>query len=177
MNKNIDRCIKYYRAGSDKRWVACLAASRVVGGYDRNATSHLAYALSLSISQVENLAKAGKAYRALRRFGVDSEVRKALTPSHFAAMWDLKHKLRFDDHEAAAQLRTAAIESVSVAQMAGLITGEYSEGEPQYLKWADKMFDAAKKMVESVDVPEHVQRAGYHYMQAYTEWRNEPKDA
>lgn len=91
----IARAVRAYRRGTGSRWEAALAASIIVGRYERGATLSLARALYLSASQVENLAMAGTLYRWLTKearalgFGVVSEVQRCralLSISHWVAL-------------------------------------------------------------------------------------------
>lgn len=122
------RVIESYRRGNDYRWVACLAASRIVGKHD-GETKRLAGELALSLSQVENLAGAGKLYRALRPFGVMCEIRKRTTPSHFSAMWELANKHKLTNREVWEQLRTAAETGASVVTMRINVEGEHGNSD------------------------------------------------
>jgi hypothetical protein len=108
---------------------AALRASRVVGRYEDGLTSALATDIGLSVSQVENLADAGTAYRYIRphcnRFGLNSELRKRLTPSHWAAAGRLQAQYNIMPPELVSDLIEAARDGVSVATMARNISGQY----------------------------------------------------
>jgi len=121
------RAVRHFRAGNAQRWVACLSARRIVGNYSEGETVALADELCLSISQVHNLADAGRAYVAYRK--VSSHVptlRKRLTTSHFAVACQLQGKYGFDDFQALGYLVEAAEDSESVAAWRDRIDKIYS---------------------------------------------------
>lgn len=118
------KCVRSYRTGTDHRWCACLAASRIVGEYRKGETSALAKDLRLSPDRVQDLARAGWVYRKFRKFGVDSETRKALSPTHFARMGDMAIKYDLSPADVVETLRTAATEGSSVRQMIKFVTDE-----------------------------------------------------
>ncbi len=68
-------------------WPLCLVASRIVGQYERGVTLELADREGISVSQIEHLAHAGSAYRALRKY-ISPYIRRELSISHFAAAWE-----------------------------------------------------------------------------------------
>ena len=124
------RAVRHFRAGNSQRWVACLAARRIVGHYDEGATAALASDLCLSVSAVYYLADAGKAYVAYRKFGNVSELRRRLTTSHFSTIWRLQDKYGFDDFQAIGYLSEAAEYGASVATMRQSVDGIYSMKAP-----------------------------------------------
>lgn len=125
------RAIRYFREGNAQRWVACLAARRIVGNYDEGATAALASDLCLSITQVHNLADAGRAYITYRKLTVMCQsYRIFLTPSHFAAIYQLQSRYGFDDFQAVGYLSEAAEYGASVATMRASVDGIYSTKAP-----------------------------------------------
>jgi hypothetical protein len=91
-----ERAIAGYRLGTAYRWVSCLAAERIVGRYERGAAQEVANALNITVSQVENLARAGLAYRELRRISPYVHVlRERYTISHFTAFANLMYQIEF----------------------------------------------------------------------------------
>ena len=132
------QAVEYYRAGTSQRWRACLAAYRIVGSYQKGETSSLAYDLRISVSQVENLARAGLTYVQLRPTCQDLPAyRKVLTYSHFAVLGDLIRKYDIPLTEAIEQIRTAAEEGASVEQMRSALEGEYNPDG--HKTWQDKL--------------------------------------
>ena len=132
------QAVEYYRAGTSQRWRACLAAYRIVGSYQKGETSSLAYDLRISVSQVENLARAGLTYVQLRPTCQDlPDYRRVLTYSHFAVLGDLIRKYDIPLTEAIEQIRTAAEEGASVEQMRSALEGEYNPDG--HKTWQDKL--------------------------------------
>lgn len=123
-----EQVIRAYQQGSEKRWVACLAASRIVGNYDRGATQALARELALSVDQVENLARAGVVYRWMRPFDSGGLVRKKLTPGHYSAIGQLIKQFDLPLWDAFEDLRTAANEGISIAGMRASIVDREGGG-------------------------------------------------
>lgn len=165
------RAVTYYRRGTDNRWVACLAASRIVGNYERGATLALAQDLAISASQVENLAYAGMAYRTFRRFGLDSETRRRLTPSHFS-VWQLFTRLEIDPAELVSELRTAAENGVSCAGLSKALVEMYGDGkddETPAERFTQSMQAARSKLIEAVDVAPPLPRPS-----TFWHWRGKP---
>ena len=125
------RAVRYFRSGNARRWVACLAARRIVGNYDEGATAALASDLCLSVTQVHNLADAGRAYVAYRKSRQSCvNLRLCLTPSHFAAIYQLQARYGFDDFQAVGYLSEAAEYGASVATMRQSVDGIYSTKSP-----------------------------------------------
>jgi len=121
------RAIRHFRSGNAQRWVACLAARRIVGHYDEGATAALASDLCLSITQIHSLADAGRAYITYRKLTHNCQpLRLRLTPSHFAAIWQLQARYGFADFEAIGYLSEAAEYGASVASMRVSVDGIYS---------------------------------------------------
>jgi len=121
------RAIHHFRAGNAQRWVACLAARRIVGNYSEGETIALADELCLSISQIHNLADAGRAYVAYRKLSSHvPTLRKRLTTSHFAVACQLQGKYGFDDFQALGYLVEAAEDSESIAAWRDRIDSIYS---------------------------------------------------
>jgi len=126
------RAVRHFRAGNAQRWVACLAARRIVGHYDEGATVALADELYLSISQVRNLADAGRAYVAYRKLSSHVQtLRKRLTTSHFAVACQLQGKYGFDDFQALGYLAEAVEDGESVAAWRDRIDTIYSMKTPR----------------------------------------------
>ena len=148
LERNHLRCCKHFDRGERHRWVSCLAASRIVGRYEHGATRRLAEGLGCSVDYVERLAKAGIAYRSLRRFRPRSEDGKLASPKHFYTMWDLWYKHEFSPREAAEQLRVAAEEGVSVEQMSLHVRNEHEPPENEYNRFCADI-QAARKRLET----------------------------
>src|SRR4030043_457244 len=151
------QAVEYYRAGTSQRWRACLAAYRIVGSYQKGETSSLAYDLRISVSQVENLARAGLAYVQLRPTCQDlPDYRRVLTYSHFAVLGDLIRKYDIPLTEAIEQIRTAAEEGASVEQMRSALEGEYNPDG--HKTWEDNFKTISKAcdyILSEINVPEH----------------------
>lgn len=127
----------------------------MVGAYDRGATRKLAHELSLSVSQVENLAKAGLTYRLLRKFGVGSEVRRKLTPGHYTAVGELMRWYDLPPEESADLLKLAAEHGASIVAMKSLVRDSFGD----YVPWAKRFDDVKQKigsLVDDYETPYHV---------------------
>jgi len=134
------RAVRAYQRGDAQRWVACLCAARIIGHYDPGAALALADDLSLSLSQVSNLAAAGRMYRSLRGFAIACKLwRRILTPGHFAAMWKLMEKYGLASYEAAGYLAEAAEYHSSVAAMHSAVDGLHGGGKPKPRQWLATM--------------------------------------
>lgn len=151
------RTVVAYRKGNDYRWVACLAASRIVGRYDEGATLALANDLAVTKMQVTRLARAGVTYRRLRRYNPEvTGIRKALSPTHFAVMGELAIKHDLDEHYMIEQLRTAAREGASVASLRSSVDGENNAYYPLWIKHYKNFVRMADYLVEDSDTPDNV---------------------
>lgn len=159
--------VSEYQAGTTHRWRACLAASCVVGRYDKGATLSLASDLCLSVSQVENLAHAGWGWRVFRKFGITSATRNRLTPSHFCACFDLWRELEFDPWEAAEILTESAQHGASVAAMRDAIEGKF--GPDRGDMWRRRLGRVVKQvglLCADYGVPEGVRDAAKQFITA-----------
>lgn len=160
--------VTQYQAGSAHRWKACLAASCVVGKYDRGATLSLASDLCLSVSQVENLAHAGWGWRVFRKyfqgFGVASATRQRLTPSHFCVMFDLWREYEFSPWDAAETLVIAAEEGASVVTMRGWL--DVHDTRPEWVKRLGRITPQVELLCNDYGVPEGVREAALNFINA-----------
>ena len=164
-DRNHARAVNAYRRGNDYRWVACLAASRIVGRYAPGATAALASDLCVGVDQVENLAKAGIMYRRLRPMSRDvSEIRRVLSPSHFATMGDMVIKYDIPLPEALAQLRTAAENGASVRTMAKYVSEENGGGLTWYTRW--------QRANVLLDMVAHDEAADNEYRRLAGQWQD-----
>ncbi len=153
------RMIQGLRDSDSSVWVACLSASRIVGNYDEGATKDFAEAMAaaigkkLSVSQIENYAKAGVAYRFLRKFAKDlPAIRRATSMTHFGVMWELFRKYEFSPLDMVEDLRTAAENDVSVASMKIEITNREEHSETP--DWELRGKTIYKKMKRLIEDPE-----------------------
>ena len=166
------QAVEYYRAGTSQRWRACLAAYRIVGSYQKGETSSLAYDLRISVSQVENLARAGLTYVQLRPTCQDlPDYRRVLTYSHFAVLGDLIRKYDIPLTEAIEQIRTAAEEGASVEQMRSALEGEYNPDG--HKTWQDKlkvMRKSCEYMMAETGIPIQVYMAAMNFRSDTEEW-------
>lgn len=159
--------VTQYQAGSAHRWKACLAASCVVGKYDKGATLALAGDLCISVSQVENLAHAGLAWRWLRYYGVRIQVRTRLTPSHFSAMLDLWRRYEFDPQAAADTLQIAAENGASVMVMRQWIDDEFGPDRgDMWQRRLGRVLPQVELLVNDYGVPEGVRIAAQQFIAA-----------
>lgn len=150
--------VNSYRTGTGHRWVACLAARRIVGRYIPGATLSLATDLRVSPEQVKAMARAGDTYCMMRKYCKElPEYRKALSYTHFETMGALMIKHDIPMHEAIEQIKTAAEEGSSVAQLRKYIAGEYVEGTG-WLEKLHKMVKMGRELLES-DAPGDVDMA------------------
>jgi len=94
------------------------------------------------VSQVENLARAGITYRYLRPFGLKSETRKRLTPSHFSTMGDLWRWLDLSPYDVIEALDLAAEGGMSVAAMQAEVRAVHGHYRP----WVDR-YDSLRKKI------------------------------
>lgn len=118
--------VDHYRVSSSHRWVACLAAKRIVGKYIPGATLALAADLRISPEQVKALARAGDTYCEMRKHCKElPEYRKALSPSHFSEMGLMMRRYDIPMREAIEQIKTAAEEGISVDKMRKYVAEEY----------------------------------------------------
>jgi len=148
------RVIDGYRRGTSARWVACLAASRIVGRHAPAQTQQLARELAVDVSAVEDMAQAGVTYRQLRPVCGDlPEIRVKLTYSHFAAAGALLRKYDISPREIVEQLRTAANDGASVSTFRALVSGEHGPGLPPWMEELDKMRKRAKLLQVRGDLP------------------------
>lgn len=152
-----------YRQGTNHRWVACLAACRIVGKYSRFATLDLASDMRISRTQVENLARAGVLYRTLRpKYPDIKEYRKVLTHTHFSVMGALAIKHDISPHEIVEQLRTAAENGASVEQMRSAIEGEHQDDD--WMKFLVRARRACGQLWERQDTDEIVANAARAFL-------------
>lgn len=161
------RAVQHYQVGTTHRWVACLAALRIVGTRQPGATQTLASKLSLSVSQVENLARAGWTYLVLRP--LDPRVpqwRRQLTTSHFAALGDAMHRYEISPQDILIDLETAAHHHASVASLSSYLEGHYGG---RVRDWQDKLDRARSRLIELCEdysVPESVRTLTLDYLEA-----------
>lgn len=134
-----------YQAGTRRRWAACLSASRIVGQYTRGATAALADDLAIGVDQVENLARAGRMYRRLRRYTVIGEhverfadLTAILSPSHFDAIGGYVESEKLSDAEALDALVTAADHRASVKKLNQFLRDAYGD-PPDPHEWQAKV--------------------------------------
>lgn len=121
---NLARAIRHYRAGSQSRLAAGLAASRIVGQYTPGAAQVMARELGLSsVSQVENLATAGRVWRKCRRYWQDPAARH-LSPSHYYAVG------RWEDEPGLGNVIADAVAEcpgLTAQELAGICALEFGE--------------------------------------------------
>ena len=161
-----------YRKGSDYRWVACLCASRIVGKYDRGATLAMGKLLALSVSQIENLARAGVVYRWLRPLARDlPAIRKALTPSHFSVLGEMIRKYEPSLIQAVELLRDAAHAGMSVGDFRAALDTELGGYHPEWPARFEKLSALVDALCDDYDVPPTLRlkaRAVRRYMGSWT---------
>ncbi len=148
-----------YRAGTSHKWKACISASVIVGTYERGATLSLAHDLAISVSQVENLARAGYTWRCLRHYGVTSAIRGRLTPTHFCTMGDLLRKYEFSPMEAVEILKECADHGASVETMRGYVEGRYDHKDPEWVRRLGRVVKEMDRLSTDYGVPELVRQA------------------
>lgn len=160
-----------YKRGSDYRWVACLCASRVVGTYEKNSTAELGRVLAVSASQIENLARAGVVYRELRRLAPDLPgLRRALTPSHFAALGDLMRKYDASPLAAVDALRDAAHSGLSVGEFRAVLDSEWGGYKPAWGGQVRKLAGALDRLVGDYDVPDGLRALAVGWRSELDNW-------
>lgn len=147
-----------YRRGTKARWLACFGAMHVVGSYDRGATRDIARQLSISVSQVENLARAGVTRKALHKFGLRSEIVDLLTPSHFARMGKLMRRYEFSPDDAIEYLDMAAEYGMSVEAMSAEIEGANGGKVRRWGEYWEDLIKVSKNLLVAGDAPEFVYR-------------------
>lgn len=148
------RFLDNYRAGTSRRWAACLAASRIVGGHAPGQTKRLAQALAVDPSAVEDMARAGLTYRQLRPGRPElCGLRVRLTYSHFAAAGEAMRKYDLPPHEMVEQLRTAAEEGASVTAFRSMLQGEHGPAPADWMADLSKARKLALKMQVNYDLP------------------------
>lgn len=127
------RVVTNYLLGNRYRWVACLAASRIVGRYDPGATLAMASDMGISISQVENYAAAGRFYRKFRRYmpqvGIDAAARRRLSPTHLTVAYHILTKYEPNPRDVLVELKTVADNGVSVEDMRDKMEGLFGPGK------------------------------------------------
>ena len=159
--------VTQYMAGSAYRWKSCLAASCIVGRYERGATLALAQDLCISVSQVENLARAGWGWRTFRSYfpiGLASEVRGRLTPTHFSAMFDLWRLYEFDPHDAAGILAECVEHGASVASMRKYVEDTYGSKAADWERRLSRITPQVELLCSDYGVPEGVRLASIEWL-------------
>ena len=121
MNLLEARALRAWQTGNKHRWVTCLAASRIVGQYEPGETENFSKALGLSLSQTQNLAKAGLGFRAWRKYGLDWQVLKRITPSHVSAAAELAIRHDLLPRDIVADLMICAENGYSVMALRAMI--------------------------------------------------------
>lgn len=152
-----DTAVYCYRRGERNRWVTCMVAARIVGRYERSATRDMASRLSLSVSGVERLARAGMTWRVLMPHKI-RPLRDALTISHFARMGALMRRHDLTTQDAVDYLTIAAEEGMSVEAMAASIDGEHGGGRVYWDEYWIDVVKQAKNLLVASDAPEFVYR-------------------
>jgi hypothetical protein len=148
------RFVDGYRRGTASRWLSCLAASRIVGDHAPGQTKRLAQTLAVDVSAVEDMARAGLTYRALRPGRPELVgVRQSLTYSHFAAAGELMRAYDISPHEMIEQLRMAAEQGASVRAFKSLIAGEHGPAPEGWLAVLDRMRRLALNLQVRGDLP------------------------
>lgn len=158
MNKILGAIIKNYDKSDQARWRVCVCASMVVGEYREGAAEEIRAALKLSdVSQVHNLAYAGKAFRTLQQFGPMLELRSRLRISHWTSSWPYLRDEEGDPRGVLAMLRLAAEQAWSSKEYESRLRESF--GQPPRPKkneayWrqivSDEMWSRAE-MLETVE--------------------------
>jgi len=163
-----DQAVREFHEGEKHRWVVCLAASRIVGLRD-GSTLELAGSIGVDASQVENYARAGLAYRALRRYGGERvhKLRRRLTISHWTALADAWHKYEFPP-EAGLDLMQEVAEQdniIPVVQFRKLLAGLNGDGgEPEWVAHLAAAVKAARKLTHDYGVPGGIYQAAREFL-------------
>jgi len=152
-----DTAVYCYRRGERNRWVTCLVAARIVGGYERGATRDMAARLGLSISGVERLAMAGVTWRELMPYRV-RPLRDALTISHFARMGMLMRRHDLTVYDAIEYLTIAAEDRMSVEAMAAAVDAANGGGKVGWGDYWGDVVKSARNLLVASDAPEFVYR-------------------
>ncbi len=162
-----------YKRGNDYRWVACLCASRVVGRYEKFSTIEFSRVLAVSVSQIENLARAGVVYRWLRPLASDlPELRRALTPSHFSALGDLARKYDAAPIQAVEMLRDAAHAGLSVGAFRAALDSEWGGYKPAWGGQVGRLAGILDKLVNDFDVPDGLRGLAVGWRRDLEYWVN-----
>ena len=155
----VKRAMTYAAHSKYNRLVVCLIASRVVGQYDRGATEKLARNLGVTVSRVQDYARAGLGYRGFRQFGINCQLALDITSDHLADAWTLYNKFEMEPSEIVADLRTAAEQRMTREEFGRLLLDRYGAKDPP--EWQDRLASVANKLVNlAVDksVPPESQR-------------------
>jgi hypothetical protein len=153
----------------------CELAEQIVGGNYNGATTELAGRCGISVSQVENLARAGLAWKSLEAIGIDSErrwhCRKVLPITHWTAFMDLWVQIEFDPTEAFETLYEAAGDGeipdkiITVTGLRKIIQDLYGNGGR--MDWEQHLKEATgklKKLKDDYGVPEHIRLAAEDFI-------------
>lgn len=128
-----------YQKGDAYRWKFALVAARIVGQYQNGATQELADKINRSVSRVEDLADAGKAWRVLCHH-IPREYRDGHGTSVFTHAWRLL-KLGIDSEalaDALVELEGHRPESVK-SHLSGFFGLPEREVKPE--TWKRRMDD------------------------------------
>ena len=129
----------------------------MVGRYEKGRTRGLASRLSLSISGVERLARAGITWRVLMPYRI-RPLRDALTVSHFARMGYLMRRHDLHPQDAVDYLTIAAEGGMSVEAMAASVDQVHGGGRAGWGDYWGDVVKLSKNLLVAGDAPEFVYR-------------------
>lgn len=132
----------------ENKWIACLIAGRYVGKRD-GKTQEFADQLGRSVSQVENYAYAYKGYRLARPL---VNVRKELSPSHYAALWQEWKSIEFHPDQCADYLWEAVENRFNASQLREYIRTDNNVQPKQEMtqSFIEKMWSAMETTIKDL---------------------------
>lgn len=171
----MEKAVKAYHSGTAHRWEFAECAEQIVGRYERGVTLELAAVLGISVSQVENLARAGLVWREALATYPDqvkqlNNMRAVLPISHWVTLGDMWKRLEFELHDGLSLLEEVAMAEkiITVAEWRNLLLGHFADGGG-LTEWEER-YQSAKakigKMVNDYGCPENVRAAGMDFLAA-----------
>lgn len=122
MTDRTTRARNALKQGEAHIWLVCLVAGRVVGKRD-GQTQELAQALLKSVSQIENYAGAYHGYKISRKY-INGDIRRKLSPGHFATLFTCWRRIEFDPSLCADYLESAVENSLNSEELREVIESD-----------------------------------------------------